>query len=292
MPIFKKRTQIRFIQWLFPILETYFPPLAHRFACWLFLRPFRFSLFPNEKKLLKKADLLKLTVQNRKIQVYSWGEGPFVLFVHGWSGRGTNLWAFVDSITEEGGRLVAFDAPAHGFSEGSHTNFLEFVEVIEAIENQLGQMSCCIGHSLGGMAVYHLIEKMNSDIPLILIASPAEETDIFQTFFRRLHGTGKGKERLKSWVKEKTGFNFDLELPLYDRPLRDPTKLLLIHDKGDIDCSVEDSRKLHAANQGSELMLTEGLGHIAILSSPQVIEKSIRFLEKHAIFSSNESSDD
>lgn len=286
MPIFKKHAHIRFIQWLFPLLENYFPPLAYWFACWLFLKPFRFAMVPQEKEVLKKADLMTLSVAGRKIRLYSWGEGPMTLFVHGWSGRGTNLWAFAEPIQKAGGRLVAFDAPGHGFSEGSRTNFLEFIEVVEAIRKEFGEPAAFIGHSLGGMAAYHLIEEKGIEAPLIMIASPSEETDIFRTFFRRLHGVGLAKDKLKQWVIKKTGFNFDQALPLYARPLKNPETLLLIHDEEDIDCSVEDSRKLHAANKSSELLITKGFGHLLILSSDQAVSKSLSFLEKHAIFSS------
>ena len=281
MPIFKKRTQIRFIQWLFPVLEKYCPPAAHWFACCLFLRPFRFPFTSLEKTAVRHSDEIYVSVAGRKIRVYSWGKGPYALFIHGWSGRGTNLCNFIEPIINAGGRLLAFDAPAHGKSEGARTNFLEFLEVMRAIENEFGKPSAYIGHSLGGMAAYHWVEKHAFETPVIMIGSPSEETDIFQTFFRRLHGKGTGKQKLKEWVIKKTGFQFDRELPLYERPLRNPSKLLLIHDEDDIDCSVEDSKKLHKANQGSEIMITQGLGHLAILSDSQVIEKSLSFLKKN-----------
>ena len=264
MPIFKKRTQIRFIQWLFPLLETYCPPCAHWFACWLFLRPFRFPFTLAERESLKDSEAACLTINQQKVCVYEWGSGPYLLFVHGWSGRGTNLCAFIEPIVSRGMRLIAFDAPAHGKSEGTNTNFLEFIDAMEAIESRYGPPAGYIGHSLGGMAVYHRVEKSKRNCPLIMISSPSEETDIFRTFFRRLHGKGNQSRKLKEWVI-----------------LKNPEKLLLIHDKEDVDCSVEDSIKLHKANSGSELILTEGLGHLSILKNAQVIENTLYFLEKH-----------
>lgn len=281
MPIFKKRTQIKLIQWLFPILETYCPPCAHRFACWLFLRPFRFPFTKNERKAIEAADKETIVVHGKKVQIYSWGSGPYFLFVHGWSGRGTNLCAFIEPIVAHGWRLIAFDAPAHGKSEGQRTNFLEFVDVMEAIISEHGEPAGYIGHSLGGMAVYHYAEKNKRACPVVMISSPSEERDIFQTFFRRLHGLGRQKSRLKEWVIKETGFQFDAELPLYDNPLPDPSQLLLIHDREDIDCSVEDSIRLHEGNPGATLIITEGLGHLSILSDAQVIKSVLIFLEKY-----------
>src|SRR5690349_395790 len=52
----------------------------------------------------------------------AWGEGPPVLLVHGWAGRGTQLGEFVAPLVAAQRRVVALDAPAHGDSPGTQTN--------------------------------------------------------------------------------------------------------------------------------------------------------------------------
>jgi hypothetical protein len=42
----------------------------------------------------------------RRLPVYSWGSGPTILLAHGWSGRGSQLGAFVEPLVEQGFRLV------------------------------------------------------------------------------------------------------------------------------------------------------------------------------------------
>ncbi|MFP2912939.1 hypothetical protein ACLESD_49620, partial [Pyxidicoccus sp. 3LFB2] len=42
-----------------------------------------------------------------RVAVWSWGEGPRVLLVHGWSGYGGQLTAFVAPLVEAGFSVVA-----------------------------------------------------------------------------------------------------------------------------------------------------------------------------------------
>jgi pimeloyl-ACP methyl ester carboxylesterase len=278
------KQQIRFIQWLFPKVEAYFPWVSHIWSRRLFLRPFRFSVPPKEKIASDKAEHLTFKLNNKDLHVYSWGKGPYILFVHGWSGRGTNLFAFIEAIQSSGYRLIAFDAPAHGMSEGEETHALQFLEAIRVIASEIGEPTGYVGHSLGGMGVYIWIESHSLRAPCVLIGSPSEETDIFGTFFRRLRGKGKTIPQLRQWIKKTTGFDFDKELPLYRRPLKNPNQLLLVHDEDDRDCSVEDSRKLHAANPGSQLMITKGLGHLNILKDSKVVLACVEFIKHRSPF--------
>lgn len=81
-----------------------------------------------------------------------------VLLVHGWSGRGTQLFKIADELLDNGYSVVSFDAPAHGKSKGNTTIMSEFIASILEIEKQYGPFEFAIGHSLGGMSVLNAIK--------------------------------------------------------------------------------------------------------------------------------------
>jgi alpha-beta hydrolase superfamily lysophospholipase len=49
-----------------------------------------------------------------------------ILLVHGWSGRGTQLFKIADELLKQGYSTISFDAPAHGKSPGK-TIMVDFI---------------------------------------------------------------------------------------------------------------------------------------------------------------------
>ena len=68
--------------------------------------------------------------------------------VHGWSGRGTQLYAIADKLLENGFMTISFDGPAHGQSSGKTTMMPEFMETCLEIDKKYGPFEIGIGHSL------------------------------------------------------------------------------------------------------------------------------------------------
>jgi alpha-beta hydrolase superfamily lysophospholipase len=83
-----------------------------------------------------------------------------VLLVHGWSGRGTQLFKIADELLKQGYSTISFDAPAHGKSPGKTTIMVDFITTILEIEKQFGPFDAAIGHSLGGMSVLNNKKKV------------------------------------------------------------------------------------------------------------------------------------
>jgi pimeloyl-ACP methyl ester carboxylesterase len=268
---------LKVIKFLFPILQFISPPLADYLACYLFVTPIRFPLSEKEKKVQDLARVEWIHVLGKKVPVYFWGEGRPLLFIHGWSGRGTNLFSFVEKLNQQGFQLIAFDAPAHGQAPGTTTDLSQFIEAIARVVKIYGPMDGYIGHSIGGMAAYLFALSTQYCGPLVLIGSPSSQEAIFGTFFRRINGSRKTEENLKKWLLKRTGINVDKDLALSEHPLANPKNLLLIHDEQDKDCPVEQAKRLHAANPGSTLFLTTGLGHRYILRSNDVLGEILRF---------------
>src|SRR3989304_6214218 len=58
---------------------------------------------------------IKHKIPKRELEMYS-KSSKKILLVHGWSGRGTQLFKIADELVKTGYSTISFDAPAHGKS--------------------------------------------------------------------------------------------------------------------------------------------------------------------------------
>jgi pimeloyl-ACP methyl ester carboxylesterase len=84
------------------------------------------------------------------LAVYSWGEGPTVLLVHGWSGRASQLARYAAPLVARGYRAVAVDGPGHGRSDGWFTNLPQMADALMAVQAQEGPFAGVLAHSVKG----------------------------------------------------------------------------------------------------------------------------------------------
>ena len=154
------------------ILQCIAPPLATSYAIKLFGTPIRFTTPEREKMMAKSAqkEMLLIPELNKKVMVYTYGYSKIkVLLVHGWSGRGTQLYKIADKLLENGFMTISFDAPAHGNSKGKTTMMNEFIATAIYLQEKYGPFEIAIGHSLGGMAVLNGVKgdlKINKAITI------------------------------------------------------------------------------------------------------------------------------
>lgn len=269
---------LRIVQWVYPRLEKTFPRLAHRFFITIFFSPLNYRVPEKEKAVERLADKFLLKVEGRRIQCYSWGSGPPVLLVHGWAGRATQFRKIISALVAEDFRVVAFDGPAHGRSQGTSTNIAEFESVIREICGKMGTPECIIAHSFGGSAV--LFAAMNG-LPVrkvINIASPTIGDEIIKTYLTRINGSPATGEFFKSYILKTTGRPFDEYTALhFIRHIPQDMSLLLIHDEDDQDVSIRHALELIHVYPKAMLFQTRGLGHTRILRDEEVINRIISF---------------
>jgi hypothetical protein len=284
----KKKNKTPFIltvvQWMFPKLERFAPTLAHRYFIKIFFTPLRYKSPEKEKDLARRADRFVIHVDGKKIQVYSWGAGPLVLFVHGWAGRGTQFRKMIEAFIERGYRVASFDGPAHGQSEGKTASLIDFDLTLKRLFEELGQQpEAVITHSFGGAATLYSIVNGLKVKRLINIASPTIADEIINTYLRAINGSWKSGQFFKQYIlktynkpfEEFSGLHFVRHLPY-------PLPLLLIYDEDDRDVIMkhaEELLKLYPAT----LVRTKGLGHTRILKDDFVIETCLRFVASKGV---------
>lgn len=274
---------LKIVRFLFPLIEKVVPFLAHRLFIQLFFTPLKYPL--PEKERLVQARAVKFEVranENKKIQCYSWGDGPVVLFVHGWAGRGTQFRKFFEPLNRAGYRVIAFDGPAHGSSEGKQTNLMEFHAALTAISLAVGPIEAIVAHSFGGSASLYSIMNGLPVNTLINIASPTIGDEIIKTYLRAIGASWKTAEFFKSHVLKKTGKRFEEFTSMhFIKHLPHDLNLLLIHDKEDQDVPVYQALELQKNYPTAQLYITEGLGHTRILKDDKTINKSVTFIKEY-----------
>jgi pimeloyl-ACP methyl ester carboxylesterase len=272
---------MRLTRWLFPKLELVAPRYAHARFVKLFFTPLRYPLPEHEKEMIGKAERFTITLGTKHIDCYAWGNGPVILFVHGWSGRAPQFTNFIQHFIQQGYRAVAFDAPAHGLSAGKTTSVFDFKDAILALEKTIGEnIKAVIGHSLGGIAsAFALTEGLKVDT-LITIATPTIGDDIINEFAIRLNASPRAARYLKDYIHRTFGRPFDeLMASHFIKSLPAAIRMLVIHDEHDKEAPLRNAARLLEAYPRATYIKTEGLGHVRILRDNNVIAECLRFIE-------------
>jgi pimeloyl-ACP methyl ester carboxylesterase len=268
---------ILLISKFFALIST---KLVTVFASKLFTTPIKHKVPKRELEMDYKStqNLIVVPAINKSIMLYKYGESvKQILLVHGWSGRGTQLFKIADAVIKEGYSTISFDAPAHGKSPGNTTIMVDFIASILEIDKQFGPFEAVIGHSLGGMAVLNAIKSGLSVSSAAIIGSGDIVQDILDDFISKLELKPAISSSLRLHFEKKYNENMD-SFSAYKAAEKINIPVLVIHDNDDYEVPVKAGIHIHEHLKNGQLMLTEGLGHRKILGDPAVIKKIITFI--------------
>ena len=256
------------------------PKLVTLFAAKLFTTPIKHKIPKRELEMDCKS-VQKLTfipAINKEVVLYQYGESKKkILLVHGWSGRGTQLFKIADELQKAGYSTVSFDAPAHGKSPGKMTIMTDFIATILEIDKQQGPFEAAIGHSLGGMSVLNSIKEGFKVNHAVVIGSGDIVQDILDDFVAKLELKPNISTLLRLHFEKK--YNEEMNnYSAYLAAAKTNIPVLVIHDHNDPEVPVKAGIHIHKYLRNGELMLTQGLGHRKILGHNAVIENIIQFI--------------
>jgi pimeloyl-ACP methyl ester carboxylesterase len=261
-----------------------------RVALEVFLRPRKFARPKAESRLLWMAEMFCVPLGDRNIPVWHWGtQGPAVILMHGWEGRGGQLGAFVSPLVEAGFQVFAFDAPGHGSAEVRRSSLPEFARALGAVQREVskrvGHVYGIVAHSMGGAAAMlaeaDALEAGESFAVRTVMIAPPGKTDSYTRLFSRIMGmTPDVTNALRKRIEAEFSFSFDAVEP-WNLALRLKSQALIVHDGSDEVIPVLEGAEL-AGHLGGELMRTEGLGHRRILKDPAVVARTVEFLRAGA----------
>ena len=149
------------------------PPLAAWGLERLFRTPKRQAIPAHEQSWLSRAQYAQIQVGVYRVATWSWGSGPTVLLVHGWGGRGSQLGAFIEPLVSRGYRVVAFDAPGHGRTNGTMSSLPEISQTVASLARHLGPVHTIIAHSVGAAATTLALRSPLEVQRLVYVALPA-----------------------------------------------------------------------------------------------------------------------
>jgi pimeloyl-ACP methyl ester carboxylesterase len=255
------------------------PGFAGMWAERLFLTPPK-PLYPSAEVFdLLDARQSYLQHRGRHIAMWHWGpkDAPAVLLAHGWGGRATQMRPFVGPLLAAGYRVVAYDQPAHGLSDGRLTGLPDFADVLQAVARHHGGMRAVITHSLGGPAAAIAIAR---GLPLeraVLISPPSDLVGYSRRFARWFAIPERVRRRMQAAIEERFGVRWsDLELARVAPHVR--AEALVIHDRQDGMVPWRQGAAVARQWRGARLMSTQGLGHGRILQDEGVARAAADFI--------------
>lgn len=257
------------------------PKLITLFAAKLFTTPIKHKIPKRELEMDYKSiqKLIRVPVIDKEVVLYQYGKSEKkILLVHGWSGRGTQLFKIADELLKAGYSTISFDAPAHGKSPGKTTIMVDFIATILEIDKQFGPFEAAIGHSLGGMSVLNAIKKGLKVNHGVVIGSGDIVEDIMDDFVAKLELKPAVSTLLRLYFEKKYGEKMN-SYSAFLAAKETAIPVLVIHDNHDPEVPVKAGIHIHKYLKNGELLLTDGLGHRKILGNPKVIEKIVQFIQ-------------
>ena len=262
----------------FNALALFSKEQAAKKAFELFCTPRKGRVLPFQADYLDQVKHQTVEAVGHQLQTYKWhGNGATVLLLHGWESNTYRWRNLAAKLKREGYTIVAFDAPAHGYSSGRLLNVPIYTECTKAIIATYSP-NYVVGHSVGGLtSVYSQYKYPDSSVEKIVsIGAPSELSEIMASYQNIVKFNDSVLEGLDAYLHSKYGFRIeDFSVSQYAKQVK--KKGLLVHDRHDRIAPFHASEKVHANWKDSELFVTEGLGHS--LHQDEVNEKIIDFLK-------------
>jgi esterase/lipase len=282
-----QRLAIGYIQTKFKVLTIVSKKKAAEKAYELFSTPF---LRSKKKADPKHAESLHFTLhmpgsRNKKIAIrgYRWNH-PMqhkVLILHGFGSAAHKFEHYVAPLVKKGYEVLAFDAPAHGESEGTTTNAIEYSKMITEVITRYGPVQGFIAHSFGGIALSLAMEDMPHDekMRIVFIAPATETTTAVDGAFTMLKLKDKAVraefEKIILQVSGKPTTWFSMKRIMKKMK----ASILWIHDEEDNITPWSDALKVKEDNHPNiNFVTTKGLGHRKIYHDAGIKKEVISFL--------------
>jgi pimeloyl-ACP methyl ester carboxylesterase len=229
---------------------------------------------------------VEVVVEGGRLNVLSWGQGPVVLLVHGWSGWWQQLSVYVEPLVAAGFRVVAWDAPSHGESApgryGRHySSIADLVDAVDAVAAQIGEVHGIVAHSAGAMAAGVAIASGRVAPRRVVLVSPSVTGDDHIAYLAGRLDWGPRTERL---VQVYTDRRHGIRMADYDVPQliaessAELPAAIMIYDEGDREVPTDSAARLAEHWPCAEVVTTSGYDHFRVLWAPETVVRAVDFL--------------
>ena len=270
---------IQIMRKVFTFLQSISPTLTGKFAAWLWFRPAAQSRLKKPLAIFDQAEQYRFQIADKTLVCHCWGKtGPIILLLHGWSGNSRQFSTFIQPLLDEGFRVLALDAPAHGESTGKTTNALEIAQAIKKLIAEKGAVYGIITHSFGIMCASRAQYLGVNFERLIAISPPSNGIGLLEKFGHTFELNETTLTTMQAIIEQR----FDkqvwqlLDLEHASNAMKMP--VIIIHDEDDHDVPVSEGKALAHAWPETKIYITHGLGHRRILRSKDVVKLCLDFL--------------
>jgi pimeloyl-ACP methyl ester carboxylesterase len=202
--------------------------------------------------------------------------------MHGWGGARTQMTGFVDPLLAAGFRVVAYDQPGHGDSDGKMTNILEIAPTLGLVARTAGTLHAILAHSFGTLITSYALVQQILPAPARLVYFGAFNR--LMDSLPRFQVQAKLPDELIEALRTRIYEHFGREVldAIANETLTPQINIpaLMFHDVADNVTPVEDSRAVARAWEHAQFIETEGLGHRGALQSRSIQEQVVRFLKE------------
>lgn len=273
-----KNTIVRFIKSTAPVASVLAPPLAARWLGDLFCTPQRRQVAQRELKWLQGSQRSFVNFESDiALPIWTWGRGPTVLLVHGWSGRGSQMAVMARPLVEAGFKVVALDLPGHGEAGGKLAALPTFARAIMTAVDQVGPLHGVIAHSLGTAGV-SLAHSWGLKMEKAVYLAPPENLPLYlQRAGEFLGFKSDIAPRAQEYLEERYGVAFEEARAPALGPVMN-SALLVIHDDTDTEVILKEGQDLVDHWPGARLITTHGHGHHRLVRNPEVVDMAVGFM--------------
>jgi len=200
--------------------------------------------------------------------------------VHGFESLAQNFDGFVMPLINKGYEIMAFDAPAHGASEGKIIMLPIYVAMLHTVNETYGPFDAFIAHSLGGLALMHFLSHIphSGKTKVVLIAPATEIIAVMDRFFRLLKLNANVRTEFDALCTGKTGMT-PQQASIAAVMGNIKANILWLHDTEDDITPFADAEKIKKQHLSNiEFVVTSGLGHRKIYRDETNVEHIVHFL--------------
>lgn len=233
-------------------------------------------------EIFKQAEKLQFKHYGETVTGYRWNRGGLrkVLIVHGFNSSVAKFEKYIRPLMKKGYEVLAFDAPAHGFSTGKSLNAVVFKDMVAYINEEYGPVKSFMGHSFGCLAICLALEEINhnEDYRVALIAPATESKTAVDIFFSMMKLNEGVRKEFDDYIYRLR--NKPTDWYSVSRAIRNTNaKILWCHDEDDSMTPWNDAKKvMDEKHDNIEFIVTKGLGHRRIYRDNKVFKAIVEFL--------------
>lgn len=267
-------------------LGRFAPWLAGRAAAVLWFTPWPVPVSERaaarRERWLRNTQPVTLESSTGPLEGFAAGSGPAVLLVHGWGETAASLGAFVEPLVEAGYRVVGVNMPGHGPGRTRQTDAYELANAVEDVAREIGPLDAIVAHSFGAQATLLALAR-GLEANKVAFVAPAVQLSNALTGFQRLFSLPSSVlDALRQEIERRFGASVWTDLAGDQLAARLDMPAVVVHDRNDAQVPLAESETLVEAWSGARLHVTDGLGHVKIVSDPTVTAEITSWLSSTA----------